>query len=44
MNEKDKKMVEEVKDISEKGNHAEVKRDRNGNWIVYEVMKKKRVG
>ena len=42
MDEKDKKMVEEVKTISEHGNHAEVKKDKDGNWIVYEVQKKKK--
>ena len=44
MDEKDAKMVEEVKDISKHGNHAEVKKDKDGNWVVYEVKKKKRVG
>lgn len=39
----DQKMVNLVKTISEKGSHAEVKKDKDGNWIVYEVNKKKRV-
>lgn len=29
--------------ISEKGNHAEVKKNRDGTWTVYEVKKKKEV-
>lgn len=37
----DKRMVAEVKSISEKGGHAEVKKDKVGNWVVYEVNKKK---
>ena len=37
----DKKMVDLVKTISEKGSHAEVKKDKSGKWIVYEVNKKK---
>ncbi|MBO4952274.1 MAG: hypothetical protein J6C99_05105 [Lachnospiraceae bacterium] len=41
--EDDKMMVAIVKAISERGSHAEVKRDRAGNWIIYEVNKKKRV-
>lgn len=42
MEERDQKMVEEVKSISARGNNAEVKRDKNGDWIVYEVLKKKK--
>jgi hypothetical protein len=43
MSEKDEKMVAELKRISDKGNNAEVKRDKNGEWIVYEVKKEKRM-
>lgn len=39
----DKKMVAEVKAIAEKGSHAEVKKDRDGNWIIYEVSKKRKM-
>lgn len=41
MNENDKKMVETVKQISAKGHNAEVKQDRNGKWIIYDVSKSK---
>jgi len=44
MDEKDIKMVEKVKSISEHGHHAEVKKDKDGNWVVYDVQKKKMVG
>ncbi len=43
MNEFEKKMVEEVKSISARGNSAEVKRDKDGKYIVYEVQKKKKM-
>ena len=39
---KDKKMIEEIKTISKKGNSAEVKCDKNGNYVIYEVQKKKK--
>lgn len=39
--EEDKRMVAMVKAISQKGSHAEVKKDKAGNWIVYEVNKKR---
>lgn len=42
MEAKDLKMVAEVKNISDRGNNAEVKKDKNGEWIVYEVQKKKK--
>ena len=32
-----------LKRISARGNNAEVKQDRDGNWIVYEVKKIKAV-
>lgn len=38
---KDKRMLIELKNISDRGNNAEVKRDKDGNWIIYEVKKKK---
>lgn len=43
MSEKDEKLITELKRISAKGNNAEVKRDKNGEWIVYEVKKEKRM-
>ena len=41
MDEKDEKMLVKVKRISERGNNAEVKKDKDGNWVIYEVQKKK---
>ena len=43
MDEKDRKMVEEVKRISAKGHNAEVKQSKDGKWIVYEVKKDKKM-
>lgn len=37
----DNKIIEEIRKIVEKGNNAEVKKDKNGNLIVYEVKKRK---
>ena len=41
MGEKEKKVIEEIDTISKRGNSAEVKKDKDGNYIVYEVKKKK---
>lgn len=41
--EREKKLLSKLKRISARGNNAEVKQDRNGNWIVYEVKKTKAV-
>lgn len=44
-NEKDEEMIRELKIISAKGNSAEVKREKDGSWVIYEVQKKrKKVG
>ena len=40
--EKEVLMVREVNDISARGNSAEVKKDKDGNYVIYEVQKKKR--
>lgn len=41
--EKDKRALQEMKRISKKGNNAEVKwQDKNGDWVIYEVQKKKK--
>lgn len=37
----DNKIIEEIRKIVENGNNAEVKKDKNGNLIVYEVKKRK---
>lgn len=41
MDEKDRKMIEEIRKISAKGNSAEVKRDKDGNYVIYEIKKKR---
>ena len=41
--EREKKLLSKLKRISARGNNAEVKQDRDGNWIVYEVKKIKAV-
>ncbi len=43
MEEKDKKMIVALKSISARGNNAEVECDKNGNWVIYEVHKKKKM-
>ena len=43
--EKEQKVIEEIDTISKRGNSAEVKKDKDGNYVVYEVQKKrKKVG
>ena len=42
LNDKEKQMVKEVNDISARGNSAEVKKDKDGNYVIYEVQKKKK--
>jgi hypothetical protein len=42
MDEKEKKVIEEIDTISKRGNSAEVKKDKDGNYVVYEVQKKKK--
>lgn len=45
MGEKEQKVIEEIDTISKRGNSAEVKKDKDGNYVVYEVQKKrKKVG
>ena len=39
--EREQKLLNKLKRISARGNNAEVKQDRDGNWIVYEVKKTK---
>lgn len=41
--EREQKLLSKLKRISAKGNNAEVKQDRDGNWIVYEVKKTKAI-
>ena len=41
--EREQKLLSKLKRISAKGNIAEVKQDRDGNWIVYEVKKTKAI-
>lgn len=39
--EKEKKLINKLKDISARGNNAEVKLNHDGSWTIYEVKKKK---
>ncbi len=41
--EKERKLIAQIIAISEKGNSAEVKRNQDGNYVVYEVKKRKTV-
>lgn len=41
VSDKDGKVLKEIEKISEKGNHAEVKKNKDGDWVIYEVKKKK---
>ena len=42
MDEKEKMVMQQIKDISARGKSAEVKKDKDGNYVVYEVQKKKK--
>lgn len=45
ISEKEIRLIEHIQEISKKGNSAEVKKDKDGNYVVYEVQKKrKKVG
>lgn len=39
MGDKDKKILDAIKRIVERGNNAEVKRKKDGSLVVYEVKK-----
>lgn len=39
----DDKLLNILRRISAKGKNAEVKLDKNGKWIVYEVSKEKKL-
>lgn len=39
MGENDKKVLEAIKKIVNKGNNAEVKRQKDGTLVVYEIKK-----
>lgn len=41
--EREQKLLSKLKQISARGNNAEVKQDRDGNWVVYEVKKTKAI-
>ena len=43
MGTKEKEVIKQIDDISKRGNSAEVKKDKDGNYIVYEVHKKKKL-
>ena len=40
---KDQQLLKKLKRISAKGNNAEVKQNRDGTWVIYEVKKIKEV-
>ena len=42
MSDKEQQVIEQINDISKGGNSAEVKKDKDGNYVVYEVQKKKK--
>lgn len=42
MSDKEEKVIAQINDISARGNSAEVKKDKDGNYVVYEVQKKKK--
>ena len=42
MTEKDIRLVEECKRIIEKGNNVEIKKSKDGSWVVYEVKKERK--
>lgn len=37
----DLELLKKLKEISSKGNNAEVKQNKDGTWVVYEVKKDK---
>lgn len=42
MTKKDEKLIKEIYRITDKGNNAEVKRNTDGSYSVYDVSKKKK--
>ena len=41
--EREQKLLSKLKQLSARGNNAEVKQDRDGKWVVYEVKKTKAI-
>lgn len=41
MSDKEQQVIDQIDSISKRENSAEVKKDKDGNYIVYEVKKKK---
>ena len=41
MSDKEQQVIDQIDSISKRGNSTEVKKDKDGNYIVYEVKKKK---
>ncbi len=39
----DEKLLVILKEISAKGHNAEVKQDKDGTWVVYDVSKEKKM-
>lgn len=42
MTDKDIKLVEECRRIVDRGNSAEIKKAKDGSWVIYEVKKERR--
>lgn len=43
MKDKDIRMVEECRRIVDKGHSAEVKKGKDGSWVIYDVKKERKV-
>ncbi len=42
MTKKEEDVIKQINSISERGNSAEVKKDKDGNYVIYEVQKKRK--
>lgn len=38
MSEKDQKLIRDINDIFTRGNSVEIKKDKDGNYVIYEVV------
>lgn len=41
MSDKEQQVIDQIDSISKRGNSAEVKKDKDGNYIVYEVKRRR---
>ncbi len=44
MDRKEAEVIAKINAISERGNSAEVKKNKDGEYVVYEIQKKRRLG